>query len=123
MRRNKESELEIKAPGWSDKDFEEYTHYRYHFEWLLIESLFISAFSHFENFMRAISEYIEREANTKIKLKDIRGNGDLDIYRKYLFLVGNIKAANSSQKEWQTILEFKSIRNAVIHESGRIEKP
>lgn len=122
QKREEDLELRLKVKTWSKEEFEEYSHYKFHFDWLLIQSLFISGFSHFENYLRNVAEAIERNENVKIKIQDFQGNGQLDIYRKYIYLIGEIQSANSDRREWQTILEFKLIRNAITHKSGFITK-
>lgn len=112
----------LKEANWSDTDFEKFSHYDFHFEWLLIHSLFISAFSYFENFMLSTAKQIEKNTNSKIKLKDIKGNGDLDCYRKYINIIGEINFASTASKKWQVISEFKIIRNSIIHKYGGIDK-
>ena len=111
-----------KDTNWSDSEFEKFSHYEYHFEWLLIHSLFISAFSYFETFMLSQAKQIEKKTNSKIRLKDIKGKGDLDCYRKYINLIGEIEFVSNSSKEWQEISEFKTIRNSIIHKYGVIDK-
>lgn len=107
---------------WSNEEFEEYSHYENHFEWLLIQALFVSGFSYFENFMKSIARQIEREKNHKIKLKDLKGDGLLDVYRKYVYLIGEYDFASSDQIEWKKINEFKKIRNVIIHDYGTINE-
>lgn len=77
-----------KDASWTESEFEQFSHYEYHFEWLLIHSLFISAYSYFENFMFSIAKQIEKKTKSEIKLDDIRGKGDLDCYRKYINKIG-----------------------------------
>jgi hypothetical protein len=120
-RKKLEAEFE-KNEGWSKSDFENYTHYRSHFEWLLMHSLYVTGFSYFENYLRSISKQIEQKSNSKVKLNDISGNGSLDRYRKFIFLVGEIEFANSNSKIWHKMLEFKTIRNSIIHHYGQIDK-
>ena len=124
VRQEKAIELEekLKIDTWTEEEFQQYTHYQYHFDWLLMQSLFVSGFSYFENYMRTTAKSIEEIHGGKIKLKDIKGDGYIDTYRKYINLIGNIKAASSDRKEWQTLNEFKAIRNAITHENGVIKK-
>lgn len=124
IRQQKASELEerLKIKTWTNEEFEEYNHYKFHFDWLLMQSLFISGFSYFENYMRSTATLIEKDKGDKIKLNDIRGTGILDTYRKYIYLIGDIQSASSDTIEWKAILEFKEIRNAIIHYSGQIKR-
>ena len=120
--RNELLEKLEKEANWSDKEFDKFSHYEYHFEWLLIHSLFISAFSYFETFMLSIAKQIEKKNKSKIKLNDLKGKGDLDCYRKYINKIGEIESANNTSKNWNEISEFKTIRNSIIHKYGIVDK-
>ncbi|MBY8961994.1 hypothetical protein KJK34_04440 [Flavobacterium sp. D11R37] len=112
------SSLESKSE-WTDEEFNWFTHYEYHFEWLLLHSLFITSFSYLEGFLKSTSEELEK--NNSIKLKDIReGKGYLDKYRIYLNILG-LESAAIDNKNWSSILSFKDIRNSLIHEFGKIK--
>lgn len=110
----------LKNSSWSEEEFEGYSHYENHFEWLLLQALFVSGFSYFENFMKSIARQVEKEKNHNIKIKDLKGDGLIDVYRKYLFLIGEYKIASSDRTEWKNINDFKKIRNAIIHDYGKI---
>lgn len=112
----------LKHSSWSTEEFEEYSNYENHFEWLLIQALFVSGFSYFENFMKSVSAKVEVEKNHNIKLKDIKGDGIIDVYRKYIYLIGQYNFASSDRREWKEINDFKKIRNAIIHDYGKISK-
>ncbi|MGQ1787180.1 hypothetical protein [Saccharicrinis sp. GN24d3] len=107
---------------WTEEEFQEYSHYQYHFDWLLMHSLFLSGFSYFENYMRATAKEIENKVGGKIKIKDIKGNGYLDTFRKYIHLIGEISSANDNSENWKSILSFKDVRNSITHQSGQIKK-
>jgi hypothetical protein len=104
--------------SWSEEEFDDYSHYENHFEWLLLQALFVSGFSYFENFMKSIARQVEKEKNHNVKIKDLKGDGLIDVYRKYLFLIGEYKIASSDRKEWKNINDFKKLRNAIIHDYG-----
>lgn len=106
--------------SWSKEEFDDYSHYENHFEWLLLQALFVSGFSYFENFMKSIARQVEKEKNHNVKIKDLKGDGLIDVYRKYLFLIGEYKIASSDRKEWKNINDFKKLRNAIIHDYGII---
>ena len=105
---------------WSEEEFDEYSHYENHFEWLLLQALFVSGFSYFENFMKSIARQVEKEKNHNVKIKDLKGDGLIDVYRKYLFLIGEYKIASSDRTEWKNINDLKKLRNAIIHDYGII---
>ena len=97
---------------------EDYNLYQYNFDYLLLNSLFISAFSLFEIHLKRLAKIAEKGFKSKIKLSDIKGNGEIDTIRKYLYLVHAIEEANSNTEEWKEFLEFKAIRNSIVHHGG-----
>lgn len=124
VRKRKEREFEdkLKEATWTKDEFEEFSHYHFHFNWLLIQALFISGFSYFESFMKSTAKNVEKVKGQRIKLKDLKGEGYLDTYRKYIHLVGEIEFANSTNKEWKDISDFRKIRNSIAHEYGEVRK-
>ena len=106
----------------TSSEFEQLSHYDSHFEWLLIHSLFISAYSYLENFMFSIAQQVEKNTKSEIKLNDIRGKGDLDRYRKYINKIVEIEKAKNDYENWNQISEFKAIRNSIIHKYGVMDK-
>jgi hypothetical protein len=113
---------QLESSTWSRTDFQDFSHYDMHFKWNLLHALFIAGFSYFENYLRTVAEYIEKTKGENITLRDIRGSGDVDRYRKYINLIGGIDMAGPGLAEWSKIKEFKAIRNAIIHKSGVIKK-
>lgn len=97
---------------WSDKG----SHYA-NIEWLLLNSIFISAFSFFEHHVFAISRVVEDRATSKIKIEDLSGKG-INKFCNYLFLVGQIKSADRSLNKWQEIFYFQKVRNLLVHNGG-----
>jgi hypothetical protein len=65
--------------------------------------------------LKRLTQIAEQNLKSNIKLFDIKGKGDIDTMRKYLFLVHDIKYASSDLHGWDEILEFKAIRNAIVH--------
>lgn len=100
--------------------FEDYNHYMHHFDYLLVHSLFISSFSLFENYLKKITETMS--SVSEIKPNDIKGNGKIDALRKYLSLVIGLNSASSDKKEWQELLEYKAVRNALVHNGSVLNK-
>jgi hypothetical protein len=135
IRKRKLEEIEVFMKKWSEentlvpeserqpfceKTFDELNHYEFHVDYLLLNSLFLSVFSLFENHLKSIANTIVKENIYLIKPKDIRGNGEIDTYRKYFHLVVGLDAANSDRVEWCEILEFKAIRNAIVHNASHL---
>ena len=102
--------------------FNDYNHYHHHFDYLLLHSLFLAAFSLFENHLMRLVEIAENVMPSRIKFSDIKGQGDIDSMRKYFNLVHNMLMADPSRKEWAEILEYKNIRNAIIHNGNNLNK-
>jgi len=124
------SELDSQIEEWSRKNiglspneieplklsiFDDYNHYKHHFDYLLLHAVYISAFSLFEIHFRRVAEVFQESCNCNIKIGDIRANGELDTIRKYLHLVAGIKSASSDYTNWQELIHFKAIRNAIVH--------
>lgn len=98
-----------------DQWLEEYFHYKHHFDYLLLHSLYISIFSLFENHLHRMVDILCKSTNPSIKPQDMKGNGEVDTLRKYIYLVFGLKSASSDLVAWGDILEYKAIRNALVH--------
>ena len=113
--RNRSSkDLKEKIKEWSEMDQKRLSHYVFHFESVLVQSLFISGFSYFEHFMKDAAEVLEEKSNSEIKFKDIKGKGFLETYRKYLCLVGNLPTTKPDNEMWKKILEYRIYRDVII---------
>jgi hypothetical protein len=106
----------------SNEKMEDYNFYTYHFDYLLLNSLFISAFSLFEVHFKRLAKICENGFKSKVKLADLRGNGEIDTIRKYLFLIHNTNCTNNNSLLWHEILQFKAVRNSIVHH-GSILNP
>lgn len=87
--------------------------------WILLNSIFLSLFSNFENLISQLASITEQ--NQDIKIEDIKGNGYIDQYRKYLYLVAKIKPAKKNPV-WEELEIYKLVRNKLIHEEGYLSK-
>ncbi|THD66276.1 hypothetical protein E7Z59_10690 [Robertkochia marina] len=121
-KRDQSWEKIMEQSKFSQEEFDEFNLYDFHFEWILLHSLFISSYSYFENFMLSCAKQIQKKLNSKIEIKDIKGNGDIDSYRKYLNLIGEIEFADPTNEGWKKLMEFKAIRNSIIHKYGEINQ-
>lgn len=110
------SQIEELSTDW----FQDYNHYKHHFDYLLLHSLFLSSFSLFENHLKRIAEIMS--SYSIIKPNDIRGNGEIDTLRKYLSLVIGLNSASSDKKEWEELLDYKAVRNALVHSGAILNK-
>lgn len=131
------SELEHELKKWSTenagKKTEEMTPLRedwvddhmyssHHIDWITLNSFYISAFTMFENALASITEVASEKAQSKVNPKDIKGNGEVDSLRKYLWLIFDINSANSDFQEWAELMEYRAVRNALVHSGGLLNK-
>lgn len=107
---------------FTDENFDDYSHYKHHIDYMLLNSLLISAFALFENYLNRIAELAYKELKPVIKISDIKGNGELDTCRKYLNIVCGIKSTNSDFRQWQEIIQYKAIRNSIVHNGSILNK-
>lgn len=110
-------ELINKTESNSNDDWFENSSYLANIEWLLLNSIFISAYSFFEHHLFALTSIVENQISTKIKLNDISGKGIIK-FSNYLYLVGQIKSADRSKGQWDDISQFQKARNIIVHNGG-----
>ena len=137
IRESRIKELDNRIESWSKENtgklpneideleddwFQDYNHYMHHFDYLLLHSLFISSFSIFENHIKRVVDILVHVMRPIIKPGDIKGNGEIDTLRKYLYLVFDLNSACSDTVEWSEILEYKAVRNALVHAGGMLNK-
>lgn len=137
IRESRIKELDNRLESWSKENtgklpkeieelegdwFQDYNHYMHHFDYLLLHSLFISSFSLFENHLKRVVEVLVQGTRPNIKPSDMKGNGEIDTLRKYLNLVFNLNSTCSDMVEWAEIIEYKAIRNALVHAGGMLNK-
>ncbi len=91
------------------------------FKPLVINSIFIMSFSLFEIVLKKTCDLLNRSNPKVLTLNDIKGNGEIDKFRKYLFKVQSIEKANPNTLQWKKILAFKNIRNAIIHNHNKLQ--
>lgn len=106
----------VPVPDWLDKS----SHYA-NIEWLLLNSIYISAYSFFEHHLLNLATVVETKSDYNIKLNNIAGKGVFK-YRDYLFLVGGFQAADSIRKEWQEVDKYNKTRNLIVHTGGQMLK-
>ncbi len=68
-----------------------------------------------------LARIVEGRIPNTIKIEDIKGQGYLDRYRKFLELEGNIQVAKKSQL-WNEIDIYKLVRNKLTHEGGYLHR-
>lgn len=86
--------------------------------WILLNSIYITAYSYFERHLYSLANIVEDRTSNKIKIKDFGDNG-IRQYRKYLHLIGKLKSAEQNIN-WQKIELFQKVRNKLTHNGGII---
>ena len=84
---------------------------------VFLNSIFISIFTNFENLIFKLARIVEVRTSSAIKIEDIRGNGYIDQYRKFMHLVGKIQSAEKNEI-WEEIDIYKLVRNKLVHDGG-----
>lgn len=131
------SELDLELEEWSIENtgkktdemnplrsewVEDHMYNSHHIDWITLNSFYISSFTMFENALASIIEIAVEKAQPKVRPNDIRGNGEIDSLRKYLWLIFDIKSANSDLCEWSELMECRAVRNALVHSGGLLNK-
>lgn len=88
------------------------------FPGILRESIFIKGYSIFEYSLDKVCSYIASKNNLNLALADLNDKG---IFRsqKYLKKVAEIKFPDHTE-EWRRIVLYNEIRNALVHNAGKI---
>jgi hypothetical protein len=86
-------------------------------DWILLNSIFVSMFSHFEFRLFHLCKTLEKESVNQIKIEHLSGSGITKFYN-YLSLVANIKSANKEATDFNEIQKFQKIRNLITHNGG-----
>ena len=89
------------------------------FSQLGLTSAIILAHSELEANLKNICNSIGQAKNKKIRLNDIRGNGNIDQCKNYLEKVFDLDFSNQ-MKEWEEIFAFNRLRNIIVHQNGVI---
>jgi hypothetical protein len=78
----------------------------------------MAIFAIFESKFKQLCEMIEDETKSFLKHTDLRAQGDIDRFAKYLKAVFRAKITDESKL--QEILKYKIVRNKVAHEYGKL---
>ncbi len=97
----------------------EYYNLELSFTYLLLHSIFTSAYSSFELQLRNIAEMAE----TNIRTKGIIGSERnlINRYRSFLHNIHKIQSANNNSSSWKKIKNYQEMRNAIIHNGNRLK--
>ena len=98
-------------------DYNEYSN----FDQILYSSQVVIVYSHLEFWMSKIAKKLEHRTTSKIKLSDLNESSDLERARKYINLVGEIELGDLNEV-WAEILDYKVIRNIIVHNSFNLFK-
>lgn len=106
-----------------NKNYKEYDIYEsshlQNADWILLNSIFTSMFSHLEYKLYLFCKAIEKSNYFKIKIDNLNGS-TLEKYFNYLNLVANIESATRKQKNYQNLTLFQKVRNKIVHNGGMI---
>ncbi|MBY8164464.1 hypothetical protein KW506_19295 [Vibrio fluvialis] len=80
----------------------------------------IISYSLLEHQMQQICEFIEKELDSIIKLKDLASNGIIDQCQKYLEKVVLVSFPKQ-EAAWKEILFIQQIRNIFVHADGTVK--
>ncbi len=104
--------------NYKEYDIYESSHLR-NADWILLNSIFTSMFSHLEYKLYLFCKAIEKRNDFKIKIDNLNGS-TLEKYFNYLNLVVGIESATRNQKKYQTLTLFQKVRNKIVHNGGMI---
>lgn len=90
-------------------------------DWIFLNSIFLTLYSNFENSLYNLARIFEDQSSGQIRIDDIRGQGYVDQYRKYIHLVGEIDSAKKDEL-WGELEIFQLVRNKLAHEGGYFNK-
>jgi len=102
------------------KNFSGYPHnINSEFPNLFRRSLFITAYSIFENRLYNRCKYMEREFKIKLSVKDVTGYGrGIKRYKYYLEKIVGFEFPKSNN--WSSILSYSKVRNCLVHNDGSV---
>ncbi|QSE97240.1 hypothetical protein [Fulvivirga lutea] len=90
-------------------------------DWIFLNSIFLALYSNFENLIYKLARIVENQNSGQIGIEDIRGQGYIDQYRKYMHLVGKIESAKKDEM-WDELDIYRLVRNKLTHEGGYFNK-
>ncbi len=115
---NNEFHEKLLKKNYKEYDIYESSHLQ-NADWILLNSIFTSMFSHLEYKLYLFCKAIEKSNYFKIKIDNLNGS-TLEKYFNYLNLVANIESATRKQKNYQNLTLFQKVRNKIVHNGGMI---
>jgi hypothetical protein len=119
-------EAQLETLESTDPDDEEFIHYLHHeqreeaadaYPLILRSALFGTAYGIFEYFLVSVCKELEKEVAGP-KLADLRGDG---IKRAHLYLSSVARIPVPQTEEWQTLILYGMLRNAIVHAQGDLK--
>ena len=83
----------------------------------LRESMIVRSFSFLEFNMKRLCDKLYKERNLVFKMKDLKGNSDLECSQTYLKKTCNIVFGDFNP-EWEFIDKVRVLRNFIVHSNG-----
>lgn len=90
-------------------------------DWIFLNSIFLALYSNFEDLIYKLARIVEDQNSKQIGIDDIKGQGYVDQYRKYMHLVGKIGSAKKDEI-WDELDIYQLVRNKLSHEGGYLNK-
>ncbi|MBL7835008.1 MAG: hypothetical protein JNK18_13705 [Cyclobacteriaceae bacterium] len=87
------------------------------FKAILYNTTFVSAVSLFEYLLKKVCQFYYKEHT--LTVEDIRANGNIATYRKYIEKVVKIDLSHLDD-QWKLIEKYNAVRNAVVHDDANI---
>lgn len=106
-------------PEWHNNQKEHYEFVDYVLPRIFHNSYLVSLWAGFESAIFELSKLINKNENSRLHIDDLRG-GFIDRSEKFYDIQLNIELFNNKAQK-RKIKEFYSLRNAIVHKSGRFE--
>jgi len=85
-------------------------------------AFFLRYYASFESHLTLICDRLAQNDSLTLRLKDINGDHFLNRVNKYLTRVAN-RDSLDTHPLWKDVLSYTFIRNAIIHNDGRVLEP
>ena len=96
------------------------SHKNYHgFSQFIKPDMLLNIYSFLEFWLISICENQKKSMNLSLSFKDIKGDNDLHVYRKYLVKYVGLEL-KSAKSDYDRMQELRKIRNYFIHHGGHV---
>lgn len=103
-----------------DADDEEFPESFFRFNHFIKPDMLINIYSYLDFWLDRLSKYHKRRLKLSLGFKDIRGNNDLDAYKKYFSQYCGLKLEDINSI-YTKLDDLRIIRNRLIHNGGFVE--